>query len=85
MPADPRNEHALLGLAGLEWIGNGALSGSQARRRNPLKVGALIAQRHYLQVTEGDFERATAGLAFRAVQYPQGDSNPCLSLERAMS
>jgi len=99
------------------WIGN----------------SALIAQKHYLQVTDGDFERATVGdggggaergavavqKAVRSAdgrncqqspemhkaletkgfvqnlsslvnacsrrKYPQGDSNPCLSRERAMS
>jgi site-specific recombinase XerD len=97
-----------------EWIGN----------------SALIAQKHYLQVTEEDFQRAAKSGAiltetalrkgvpqlaaltgtdsqalkkkpgktrlfcrllrrdarWRNTQvYPQGDSNPCLSLERAMS
>ncbi len=89
-----------------EWIGN----------------SAAIAQAHYLQVTDGDFDRAAKSGAIvvqKAVQtavdrderellelsqvltgdcpgtslshignftyYPQGDSNPCLSRERAMS
>ena len=93
-----------------EWIGN----------------SAAIAQAHYLQVTDGDFDRAAksgaksgAIVVQKAVQtafdrneqelpnlsqvltgdypgtslsyignltyYPQGDSNPCLSREKAMS